>query len=56
MNDSNEEKDSIAFYCKQCDFHFKIKDGTPLDDIMCPKCETYEIFLEYDVEDDKVKL
>ncbi len=56
MTESNNEKETIAFYCKVCDFHFEFEDGTPLDDIKCPKCGTYEIFIEYEVEDEEEEI
>lgn len=56
MNESKKEKDMITFFCKNCDLLFKIEDETLLDDIKCPKCGTFEIFIEYEMEDDEVKL
>ncbi len=49
------EKSTITFYCEKCDISFEIEDGTPLDDVKCPKCKTYEIFIEYEEEDGKIK-
>ena len=46
-----ENKPEINFYCMKCNVFFSVKDGTLLDDIKCPECSTYEVFLELDFKE-----
>ena len=54
-NDTEDEEEDkeTKFYCEKCKISFFIKDGTPLDDVMCPKCKTVDIFIEFDEEEDE---
>ena len=49
-----DEDTTMRFYCEKCEIVFHFEDGTPLDDIKCPKCETYEIFVEVEMEDNDI--
>ncbi|MFX1452623.1 MAG: hypothetical protein ACFFCM_17430 [Promethearchaeota archaeon] len=48
-----KEKPSINFYCMKCNLFFKVAGNTLLDDVKCPECETYEIFIELDFNQNK---
>ncbi|MFX0133873.1 MAG: hypothetical protein ACFFDN_09525 [Candidatus Hodarchaeota archaeon] len=48
-----KEKPSISFYCMKCNLFFVIDGNTPLDDIKCPECNTYEIFIELKFDENK---
>ena len=52
---SKEKDEYMDFFCEKCNLYFKIKDGTPLDDVKCPKCGTVEIFIVYE-EDENGKV
>ena len=46
----NIEKPKLKFLCIKCNHFFQFEMDTPIDDIKCPKCSTYEIFLELEFE------
>jgi len=46
------EKPTLNFFCIKCNHFFEFGMDTPINDIKCPKCETYEIFLELEFESD----
>ena len=48
-----KEKPEINFYCMKCNIFFKIEEDTPLDDVKCPECNTYEVFIELSFDQDK---
>ncbi len=48
-----KKKPSISFYCMRCNLFF-VEDGeTLLDEIKCPECNTHEIFIELEFDDEK---
>ncbi|MHA1380104.1 MAG: hypothetical protein ACTSRG_17160 [Candidatus Helarchaeota archaeon] len=53
---NEDEGQLIRFFCKKCDIIFGFSDETPLDDIKCPECGTYEIFIEFEEEDGEIKI
>ncbi|MHA1378267.1 MAG: hypothetical protein ACTSRG_07780 [Candidatus Helarchaeota archaeon] len=48
-----KEKPCINFYCMKCNLFFDIDEDTLLDDVKCPKCGTYKVFIELDFKSDK---
>jgi len=46
MNKKMKEPPKIQFFCLQCNLFFDVNDGTPFDDVKCPDCGTYEVFIE----------
>jgi phage FluMu protein Com len=46
-----KEKPTINFYCMKCNLFFKVDGETLLEDIKCPECETYEIFIELEFDE-----
>ena len=43
-------KPTLSFYCIKCNLFFGLEGETPLNDVKCPNCKTYEILigLEFD--------
>lgn len=48
-----KEKPTISFYCMKCNLFFKIEENTLLDDVKCPECGTYNVFIELEFDEDK---
>ena len=48
-----KEKPSISFYCMKCNLFFKVDGQTLLDEVKCPECGTFEIFIELEFNQEK---
>ena len=46
-----DKKPEINFYCLKCNLFFRVEEGTHIDDIKCPDCQTDEVFLELNFKD-----
>ena len=49
-----DKKPEINFYCMKCNLFFKVEGDTLLDDIKCPECGTYEVFLELNFNEKEI--
>ncbi|MHA1301944.1 MAG: hypothetical protein ACTSO9_21215 [Candidatus Helarchaeota archaeon] len=45
-----KERPTVNFYCIKCNIFFEIEDGTLIDEVKCPECGTYEVFIELDFD------
>jgi len=45
-----KEKPTLNFYCMKCNLFFKVDGDILIDDIKCPECGTYEIFIELEFD------
>ena len=40
------KKNSVNFYCPFCELFFDVPDKSLIDEVCCPKCKTFNVFLE----------